>query len=63
MKFMWKEKNLKIKNNTFCNDCDNIGLKNVDIISKVVSLKCSWIKSLFDNNFHQWKVIPFYLLS
>ena len=28
--------------------------------SKVVSLQCSWIKRLLDNNFHQWKLIPLF---
>ena len=23
-------------------------------------MQCSWIKRLFDNSFHQWKVIPLY---
>ena len=32
-----------------------------DIFSKVVSLQCSWIIRLFDNNFHQRKLIPLYL--
>ena len=54
-------KNLKIKNSTLCNDYEYGGLKNVDIFSKVVSLQCSWIKRLFDNNFHQWKLVPLYL--
>ena len=53
MKFIWKGKNSKIKNSTLCNDYEYGGLKNVDIFSKVVSLQCSWIKSLFDNNFRQ----------
>ena len=44
------------------NDYEYGGLKNVDIFSKVVSLQCSWIKRLFDNNFHQWKLIPLYLI-
>ena len=34
----------------------------LDIFSKVVSLQCSWIKKLFDNNFHQWKIVPLYLI-
>ena len=62
MEFIWKEKNPKIKNSTLCNDYEYGGLKNVDIFSKVVSLQCSWIKRLFDNNFHQWKLIPLYLI-
>ena len=61
MEFIWKGKNPKIKNSTLCNDYEYGGLKNVDIFSKVVSLQCSWIKRLFDNNFHQWKLIPLYL--
>ena len=32
-------------------------------ISKIVSLQCFWIKRLLDNNFHQWKVIPLYLIQ
>ena len=62
MEFIWKGKNSKIKNSTLCNDYEYGGLKNVDIFSKVVSLQCSWIKRLFDNNFHQWKLIPLYLI-
>ena len=62
MEPIWKEKNLKIKNSTLCNDYEYDGLKNVNIFSKVISLDCSWIKRLFDNNFHQWKLIPLYLI-
>ena len=62
MEFIWKRKNPEIKNSALCNDYEYGGLKNVDIFSKVVSLQCSWIKRLFDNNFHQWKVIPPYLI-
>ena len=61
MEFIWKGKNPKIKNSTLCNDYEYGGLKNVDIFSKVVSLQCTWIKRLFDNNFHQWKLIPVYV--
>ena len=61
MEFIWKGKYPKIKNSTLCNDYEYGCLKNVDIFSKVVSLQCSWIKSLFDNNFHQRKIIPLYL--
>ena len=62
IQFIWKGKNPKIKNSTLCNEYEFGGLKNVDIFSKVVSLQCSWIKRLFDNNFHQWKLIPLYLI-
>ena len=58
MEFIWKGKTPNIKSSTLCNDYD----KNVDAVSKIVSLQSSWIKMLFDNNFYQWKVIPFYLI-
>ena len=61
MEFIWKGKTQNIKSSTLCNDYDNGGLKNV-VFSKIVSLQCSWIKRLFDNNFHEWKVIPLYLI-
>ena len=30
---------------------------------KITRLQCSWIKRLYDNNFHEWKIIPKYLIS
>ena len=62
MEFIWKRKNPKIEYSTLCNDYEYGGLRNVDIFSKVAILQCSWIKRLFDNNFHQWKLIPLYLI-
>ena len=38
------------------------GLNSVDIFSKILGLQCSWVRRLFNNNFHQWKVIPLYLI-
>ena len=39
--------NLKIKHTTLCNKYENGGLRKVDILSKVISLKWSWIKQYF----------------
>ena len=58
MEFIWKGKNPKIKNRTSCNGYEYGGLKNVGIFSNAVNLQCSWMKRLFTNNFHQWKLIP-----
>ena len=33
----------------------------VDVFTKVISLECSWIKRLYDENFHEWKIISSYL--
>ena len=61
--FIWSVKNSKIKHGTLCNDYENGGLKNVDIESKMISLRCSWVKRLYDESFHEWKVIPNYLIT
>ena len=50
--FLWDKKNAKIKNTTLCCDYTDVGLKSVDIFSKIVSLQCSWVRQLFNNNFH-----------
>ena len=55
--FIWKTRNPKIKHDTLCKNYENGGLKNVDITYKKVSLQCSWIRRLYDNNSHNWKVI------
>ena len=39
------------------------GLKNVDIRRKIISLQCSWIKRLYADSFHEWKIIPLHLIS
>ena len=53
----------KINYGTLCNDYKNGGLKSVDIFSKIVSLQCPWIRRLYDENVHPWKVIPLYLIE
>ena len=30
----------------------------MDIEHKIASLKCSWVKRLYTENFHEWKIIP-----
>ena len=60
--FILKTRNPKIKHDTLCKNDENGGLKNVDIMYKVVSLQCSWIKRLYDNNSHNWKVIPLLMI-
>ena len=53
----------KNEHTTLCCDYADGGLKSVDIFSKIVSLQCSLVRRLFDNNFHQWKAIPLYLVQ
>ena len=35
----------------------------VDIPSKIIALQCSWIRRPYDNSFHEWKLIPRYLIE
>ena len=56
--FSWNQLNPKIKKSTINNDYQNGGLKNVNIAAKISSLESSWIRKLFDENFHDWKIIP-----
>ena len=60
--FFWNNSSPKIKHETLCNDHRAGGLKNVDIPSKIIAFQCSWIRRL-DNSFHEWKVIPLYLIE
>ena len=61
--FLWKDSTPKIRHETTCKDYKDGGLKNVDISYKIVSLQCSWIRRLYDNNFHEWKLIPLHLIA
>ena len=61
--FLWGKKKPKNKHQTLCNDFKDGGLKNVDIEHKIESLKCSWTKRLYDENFHEWKIIPIHYIS
>ena len=60
--FIWKNGNSKLKHTTLCNEYEQGGLKNVDIFFKITSLKCSWVKRLYDS-FHAWEVIPLFLIK
>ena len=61
--FLWNSFSPKVKHETICKDFQYGGLKNVDIKSKIVSLQCSWIKKLYDESFHEWKIIPLTLIK
>ena len=56
--FLWNNSNPKIKHKTLCKRYENGCLKNVDIQNKVNSLQSLWVKRLYDDCFHEWKIIP-----
>ena len=47
------EKNPKIKHSSLSNSYEDGGLKDVDVLTKVISLLLSWIKRLYDENFYE----------
>ena len=61
--FLWKNFTPKIKHQTLCNGYKAGGLKNVDIPNKIIALPCSWIRTFFDYSFHEWRLIPLYLIE
>ena len=61
--FIWNHERPTIIEKTVINRFDKTGLKDVDIPFKIASLQCSWIKRLFDRNFHEWKTIPLFLFE
>ena len=60
--FIWSTKP-KINNETRSFDFKDKGLKIVDINKKKASLWCSLIKRLYDDSFHEWKLIPLKLFK
>ena len=61
--FLWNNSNPKIKHKTLCKRYENGGLKNVDTRNKVNSLQSSWVERLYDDCFHEWKIILLYQLN
>ena len=58
IKFVWNNKTPKVKHSTLIGNYTHRGLKNIDIRSKLSSLKFSWFKRMMDeNNPHPWKVL------
>ena len=61
--FIWLGKKAKIKHSTLCSGYEIGGIKNVDLRNKITSMQCSWVKRLFEDDFHDWKVIPLFLIG
>ena len=51
----------KISPKALYNNSENDGLKQVDISSKFVMLQCSCLRNLYDEKFHEQRLIPSHL--
>ena len=52
-----------MKHGTFCNGPENGGMKNVYSRNKITSIQCSLVERLFEDDFHDWKVTPLFLIG
>ena len=55
--FLWKNYSAKIKHETLCNDYKGVGLKNINILNRVISLQCWWIRRLYNNSVLEQELI------
>ena len=53
MYILWQNSRRKIKHKTLSNTFQTGELRNADINLKVISLQSSWVKKLYDENFHE----------
>ena len=56
--FIWNKSRAKIKYCSIIADYKEGGYRVVDISSKLLAIKISWIKRFLDDNFHPWKILP-----
>ena len=56
--FVWNNKRPKIKHSTLIASYSEGGYNDIDINTKLSSIKVSWVTRLIDDNFHPWKIIP-----
>ena len=61
--FIWNKTPEEIKHKTLILDHKQGGLKCADGTPKIISPQCLWLKWLFDNSFHEWKVIPLFYIK
>ena len=61
--FWCDNKKVKTKQKMLCNDYKDGGLNSVDIEHEIASLKYSWVKRLYTENFIEWKIIPLHYIN
>ena len=60
--FLWDGKPPKVKHSAMIGSYEKGGLKDIDIERRIKALRLSWVRRLYDETDHEWKLIPkFYL--
>ena len=62
-KFIWNGRKPKIKHTTLINEYQDGRLKDVDIEAKIRSLQLGWVRQLFVDDYHPWKIIPLNIMK
>ena len=60
--FIWSNRKPKIKHTALIGDYVEGGLKDIDIESKSLSIKISWVRRLKDSDFHPCNELATYFL-
>ena len=61
-KFIREGEKPKLKHSALRNTYILGGLKDLNIFYKIISGQCSWLRRLFNENCHEWKIIALYLI-
>ena len=61
--FIWNNSRAKIKHCSIIADYKEGEYKDVDISSKLLAMKISWIKRFLGDNFHPWRILPTWSLA
>jgi hypothetical protein len=61
--FLWDGKPPKIKHSALVGSYERGGLKDIDIEKRIKALRISWVKRLYDETEHEWKIIPKFFLD
>ena len=38
-------------------------MKNDDLRNEITRMQCSWVKRMLEDDFHDWKIIPLFLIG
>ena len=62
---LWKYSQTKMLCNTFDEEKLKIIIKWLDSVAEInmISLQCSWIRKIYKDNYHEWKIMPFSLIN
>ena len=62
-KFLWNDKNEKIKRKQLTQNYENGGIKMADVKTQLKTIKIKWVNRLISGDEMNWKVIPKYYFN